>query len=89
MFGFAAANCRPDIVEQHVPDTLRPVFLMQKILTQGRGSHLRNMLVLRDGRDFRFRQPAEGNTILEGNHLQPGLGDIQHRNPGRSRAQLD
>jgi hypothetical protein len=57
-----------NIVNDHFPDLLGPLILMQQVLSQCRRSDLGNMLVLGDGENFSFRQTAQSDAILDADH---------------------
>jgi len=71
MLHVAPANRRPNIIYQHLANVLQPVVLMQKILAQDHGGHLRHVFMLRNGGYLRFRKSTKCNAIFEGNHLHP------------------
>ena len=68
MLDIAGANSRFDIIHQHLANTFRTVLLVQQILAQDRSSNLRHMFVLGNGGDLRFRQSAQTNAVVKGNH---------------------
>ena len=53
-----------DIINNHVPDRLRPMLAVKQIVSQRGGNDLRDVLMLTNGLDLLRREVAKTDTIV-------------------------
>ena len=58
----------PDVIDDHMANFFGAVMLFEERFPEPRRNHLRHMLVLGDGENFRLAQATERNAILQSNH---------------------
>jgi len=68
MAGIVAALGFPDVVGDHPPDLPGAAILVREILSVSDRCHLRQMLMLGDGKDLFFGEITKAETIFERNH---------------------
>ena len=72
MVPVAALLALPNIIDDHVPDLLSRALLAQKTCERRR-SDFRKVLVLGDGEYLLFGQTAQGDAVIERDHVQAAV----------------
>jgi hypothetical protein len=73
MVTISALNRRAAVVAQHIPDPFGAMLLMQKVVAQGRGGYLGDVLMLGDGQHFLLAQAAQRDAIIQRDHDRPPM----------------
>jgi hypothetical protein len=66
----AAELGSPNILDDHVPDSLAAMIAGQKVLSECRCGDFGEVLVLGDGKHLLFRQAAEPNAVFKRDHVR-------------------
>jgi hypothetical protein len=68
MRAVAALLASPDVIDDHVADTIFAVLLAGEIFGESGGGDFGDVLVLGDREHFLFRHAAKGQAIFKSNH---------------------